>query len=85
MANKPHRRSKKPQHPVQAAIVDLRLYAGMSQARFAVTLGVSVPTVVRYEHTHVPTGPILARLETMAKHRSRLDLARVFRLCTASL
>ena len=51
-------------------IRELRLGAGLTQEKFAVKLGVTYPTINRWENGHTKPSPLaMQKIEQMLKHR----------------
>jgi len=64
---------------IMDAIRELRKSAEMSQTTLAVTLGISLPTIQRYEGQKAPQPEALAQFYRFAIDNGRLDLALFFR------
>lgn len=65
--------------PVQDAIVNLRKRLCLTQAAFALRIGVTAVTVCRWETSRPPTGTSLALLEQFAARWGQPGIAAVFR------
>jgi len=65
--------------PLVASVRKLRKALGDTQPQFAVRLGLSVPTVVRYERNRRPRGKALVVLEQAAAANGLEEFARIFR------
>lgn len=64
--------------PVNQAIVELRKTLGMSQQSFAVSLGVALNTVARWEAGMEPSGASLIELHRLAAHHEHKALSETF-------
>jgi transcriptional regulator with XRE-family HTH domain len=70
---------KKQLDPLIATVRKLRKALGDTQPQFAERLGLSMPTVVRYEHNRRPRGKALVTLEQTAAANGLDEFASVFR------
>jgi transcriptional regulator with XRE-family HTH domain len=71
-------RPSKKRDPVSIALAELRRRLGDSQQSFSNRMGVSLPTVARWETTSRPTGASLHMLESIARSNGHEDLALEF-------
>jgi len=63
---------------VQEAVKALRLAIGDTQQQFAARLGLAISTVVRYELSRPPKGPVLFQFHHLAAEHDQRELARLF-------
>jgi transcriptional regulator with XRE-family HTH domain len=64
---------------VSEAVRALRIAIGDTQQQFASRLKMAISTVVRYELTRPPSGPVLVQFMELAETSNRPDLAEIFR------
>jgi transcriptional regulator with XRE-family HTH domain len=64
---------------IMDAVRELRQVTGMSQISFAVRLGISYPSVQRYEQVAAPKGESLAKLYYLSREYGQGRLAGLFK------